>query len=314
MEVRSTPSSPKVEGQEIARFLIDHGELRSILSNLSHELCRPLVSLRAGFDLLLGDSPSNITPDQQGHLLTMVSLCDDLLRLTRSYLDYAGIVQGSRPLCFGSFTIGALIDEIDRQFAPVAQSRQLEWQSHSQAPEMIVITDASRCQQIFGNLVSNAIKYTPSGGHVRVSGKVESDSWTVVVADSGPGIPAEALDHVFEPFVRLDRDEHSNIEGSGLGLAICRELVAQMHGNISVDSMAGKGTSICVRFPINTPGTSQSGVLAENNVAARRDRTIIPSSDGPTIAANGGNHAPECVVRTGRTPTNHGRKLDPMAG
>ena len=81
---------------------------------------------RAGFDLLLGESPSTITHDQRGHLLTMVSLCDDLLRLTRSYLDYAGIVQGSRPLCLGSFTIGALIDEIDRQFAPIAAARRTQ--------------------------------------------------------------------------------------------------------------------------------------------------------------------------------------------
>jgi signal transduction histidine kinase len=281
MEVRSTPSSPRVAGQEIAQLLIDQGELRSILSNLSHELCRPLVSLRAGFDLLLGDSPSNITRDQQGHLLTMVSLCDDLLRLTRSYLDYAGIVQGSRPLCFGSFTVGALIDEIDRQFAPVAQSKQLVWESRARAPEMVVVTDASRCQQIFGNLVSNAIKYTPVGGQVRVTDKVDTDSWTVVVADSGPGIPAEALDRVFEPFFRLDRDEHSMIEGSGLGLAICRELVAQMHGEISVDSVAGKGTSICVRFPINAAGTTQSGHHAENGVAAGRDRSTSANAVGP---------------------------------
>ena len=82
--------------RRVAPLLIDQGELRSILSNLSHELCRPLASLRAGFDLLLGESPSSITPDQRGHLFTMVSLCDDLLRLTRSYLDYAAIVQGSR--------------------------------------------------------------------------------------------------------------------------------------------------------------------------------------------------------------------------
>jgi signal transduction histidine kinase len=285
MEVRSTPSSPKVEDQEIARFLIDQGELRSILCNLSHELCRPLVSLRAGFDLLLGDTPSNITPDQQGHLLTMVSLCDDLLRLTRSYLDYAGIVQGSRPLCFGSFTIGALIDEINRQFAPVAHGKQLLWESQAQAPEMVVVTDASRCQQIFGNLVSNAIKYTPVGGKVRVTGNVDTDSWTVVIADSGPGIPAEALERIFEPFFRLDRDEHSIIEGSGLGLAICRELVAQMQGDISVESVAGKGTSISVRFPMKTPGTSQSSSLAENGVAARPERRTNPSADGPTVPA-----------------------------
>src|SRR6202022_2960927 len=92
-----------------ARSLIANDELRIILSNLSHELCRPLISLRAGFDLLLGDAMCPISSDQRGHVHTMVNLCDDLLRLTRSYLDYAGLVQGTRPLCLGAFTIGALI-------------------------------------------------------------------------------------------------------------------------------------------------------------------------------------------------------------
>src|SRR5947208_9863602 len=95
------------------RSPIAHDEIRTILSNLSHELCRPLISLRAGFDLLLADSARPISREQRGHVQTMVVLCDDLLRLTRSYLDYAALIQGTRPLCYGSFTLGALIREID---------------------------------------------------------------------------------------------------------------------------------------------------------------------------------------------------------
>ena len=158
-----------------------------------------------------------MTQDQRGHLLTMVSLCDDLLRLTRSYLDYAAIVQGSRPLCLGSFTIGALIDELNRQFAPTASARRIKWESHVDSRESVVTTDASRCQQVFGNLVSNALKYTPAGGRVRMTGKVEADSWSVTITDSGPGIPAEAADRVFEPFFRLARDEHPASREAGWG-------------------------------------------------------------------------------------------------
>ncbi len=101
-------------------------------------------------------------------------------------------------------------------------------------PESLVVTDASRCQQILGNLVSNALKYTPIGGQVRVSGKAEADSWSVTVSDSGPGIPPDAIEMVFEPFFRLARDEHSGVEGNGLGLAICRELVTQLQGTITL--------------------------------------------------------------------------------
>src|SRR4051795_11340174 len=88
MDARIDPPVLPPRGPGPSRSLIDHIELRSLLSNLSHELCRPLISLRAGFDLLLADSARPISRDQRGHVQPMVVLCDDLLRLTRSYLDY----------------------------------------------------------------------------------------------------------------------------------------------------------------------------------------------------------------------------------
>jgi signal transduction histidine kinase len=251
MDARFDPSA--LPSQVSPRSLIDHAELRSLLSNLSHELCRPLISLRAGFDLLLADSTRPISRDQRGHVQTMVSLCDDLLRLTRSYLDYAGLIQGTRPLCYGTFTVGALVREIDRQFAPLAAARRIVWECTLEGADATVTTDASRCQQIFGNLVSNALKYTPEGGHVRVIARQEGGGWQVTVSDSGPGIPPDALSKVFEPFYRLARDERSGIEGSGLGLAICREMVDQMWGEIVLTSVVGQGTRVTVQLPGDAP-------------------------------------------------------------
>ena len=147
----------------------------------------------------------------------MVSLCDDLLRLTRGYLDYAAIVQGSRPLSLGSFTIGALVDEIARQFAPIALSRQIHLTSHAEVPESVVVTDASRCQQIFGNLVSNAHEIFTFRWRSAYRRQVGTDSWSLNVSDSGPGIPDDAVDKVFEPFFRLARDEYSGSRGMGWG-------------------------------------------------------------------------------------------------
>jgi signal transduction histidine kinase len=230
-------------------LLVDPSQLRTVLSNLSHELCRQLASLRAGFDLILSEAKSNIAEDQSAHLLKMVSLCDELLGFTRSSLDYAAIAHGTRPLCLGSFTIGALIQEIDRQYAPQAQSRRIQWKTQVANSDAMVLTDASRCQQILGNLVSNALKYTPPGGRVRVAAVVEYECWRLSVSDSGLGIPDSWHDKVFEPFVRLARDEKAGIEGSGLGLAICRELVGQLHGTIALESTEGMGTSLHVRFP-----------------------------------------------------------------
>jgi signal transduction histidine kinase len=180
----------------------------------------------------------------------MVGLCDDLLGLTRSYLDYAGLVHGARPLCYGTFTLGALIREIDRQFAPRAAERRIAWDCVLEGADVTVTTDASRCQHVFGNLVSNALNYTPEGGRARVAARRDGDYWSLIVSDTGPGIPADSLGKVFEPFFRLPRDERSGIEGNGLGLAICREMVGQMHGEIQLVSPLGEGTRALVRLPI----------------------------------------------------------------
>lgn len=244
-------SSTSSAGPLDARF--DRNQLHTLLCSLSHELCRPLASLRTGFDLLIADGPEAISPQQMGHVTTMMGLCDELLTLTRSYLDYAEVVRGARTPNLGTFSIGAIVGELDRQFGPVARSRGLGWKAVAVDPDAKVVTDASRCQQVFGNLVSNAIKYTPPGGTVAVSARADRDSWTLIVADDGPGVPAEAHERIFEPFFRLPRDEHSKIEGNGLGLSICRELTAQLHGGIVVQSEAGQGTSMTVVFPTQPP-------------------------------------------------------------
>src|SRR4051794_4157353 len=120
------------------RPAIDHVELRAILSNLSHELSRQLVSLRAGFDLLLGNAAWAASPEQRGHIETMSSSCDQLLPLTRSYLDYAGLVRGARPVHYGSFTISAMIGEIDRQYAPAAAARRIAWSCGREGADAVV--------------------------------------------------------------------------------------------------------------------------------------------------------------------------------
>ncbi|MBX6314201.1 MAG: HAMP domain-containing histidine kinase [Isosphaeraceae bacterium] len=256
MDARS--DLPHLPQPVATRSVVEQAELRALLSHLSHELCRPLIALRAGFDLLLGDTTSPVSPEQRGHLLTMVGLCDGLLALTRSYLDFAGLVQGSRPLHYGSYTLRALIGEIDRQFAPEAAARRIAWECRLDGSDATVTTDAERCQQVFGNLVSNALKYTPEGGRVRLVARREGPHWVVVISDTGPGIPPEARALVFEPFYRLPREERSGIEGNGLGLTICRELVQQMGGEIAISPKAGPGVQITVRLPVQGPGGRSS--------------------------------------------------------
>ncbi|MDG3005255.1 sensor histidine kinase [Paludisphaera mucosa] len=246
----------------------DQRELHKLLCSLSDELCRPLASLRTGFDLMLGDGPADFTGDQKGHVATMRSLCDDLLRLTRSYLDYAEVIRGGRSPSLGTFSIRALVYEIDRSFGAAARAKGLDWRAEAVDGDVLVATDATRCQQIFAALVSNAIKFTPAGGRVHVEGKADADSWSLIVSDDGPGVPADQQGRIFEPFYRLNRDEHSSAEGNGLGLSIGLELANQLHGRILLDSDEGRGAVVRVVFPRTPP--------APNSAAAGKTRADRP--------------------------------------
>jgi signal transduction histidine kinase len=249
----------------------DQQELHNLLCSLSDELCRPLASLRTGFDLLLGDGPAEFSAAQKGHVGTMRTLCDDLLRLTRSYLDYAEVIRGTRAPNLGTFSIRALVHEIDRTFGASARDKGLDWSAEAVDGDVLVVTDASRCQQIFAALVSNAVKFTPAGGRVRVEGKADDESWSLTVADDGPGVPPEQQERIFEPFYRLNRDEHSSTEGNGLGLSIGLELANQLQGRILLDSDEGRGVVVRVVFPrIPAPAPAPAPVAGSRRTGVDR--------------------------------------------
>jgi len=249
----------------------DPDDFRSVLSSLGHELCRPLISLRAGFDLLLSDPGRPIVHEQRGHVHTMAGLCDDMLRLTRSYLEYAGLVEGSVPLSVGEFTVGALVGEIDRRFGPVAAARGLRWSCVLDGPDAKVSTDAARCQQVFQNLVANALAHTTQGGSVGVAASCQGDAWQFQVCDDGPGIPADVVAGVFSPDNPLAHDGASNSEGKGLGLATCRVLVSQLGGEISLETEQQRGTRVTLTFPVDGRNrtVSANGRVNDAQKAAR---------------------------------------------
>ena len=229
-------------------------EPRALFRGLSHELCRPLISLRAGFDLLLAGAEGPISRDQTCHVQGLRGQCDELIRLTRTYLDHAGLVRSSEPIEWGTFRLGALLDEATRQFAVRVRSRGIDWQCRLEGEDDSVETDLGCFQQILGLLVENALVHTPAGGHVGIVARVGVDSWYVEVSDDGTGIPPERIEHVFEPLVRLDDGCHppsgsGGRRGLGMGLAICRELASRLGAEIRLRSSTEAGTSVSIEFP-----------------------------------------------------------------
>jgi signal transduction histidine kinase len=238
-----------------ADVLQNPGADRGLFSALSREICRPLISLCAGFDLLLAGCEGPVSPEQRDQVQSLRGHCDDLIRLTRSYLDHAAPPREPREPDWAPFRLGALLEESDRQFSGMAVQRGIAWSCRLEGEDGTVSTDLACFQRVLGRLVTNAMSHTPDGGRVDVSARIVGDDWTLTVADDGRGIPPEMFDHVFEPLVRVPSAVHKQGmgPGHGMGLPVCRELIDRLGGTIRLDSQPGRGTSASVRFPTRRP-------------------------------------------------------------
>src|SRR5262249_45914420 len=123
-----------------------------------------------------------------------------------------------------------------------------------------VVAEPNRLQQVLANLLSNARKYSPRGGPIRLSARVSNDQLAITIADSGVGIPPANLDRVFEKFFRVKSPQHREIRGTGLGLAICRQIVEAHGGRIWAESDGiGRGTRVTFTLPIVPKPTARRG-------------------------------------------------------
>jgi len=135
-------------------------------------------------------------------------------------------------------------------YAHQAEQKQINLSFKVEKGISNVFVDETRLMQVLGNLVSNAIRYTPEGGQINLSGHQHENGWVILkVSDTGSGIPAEALSHVFERFYRADASRTDSDGGSGLGLAIAKAIIEAHGGRIEVESEAGKGTAFTVYLP-----------------------------------------------------------------
>ncbi|HEX2779522.1 MAG TPA: ATP-binding protein, partial [Gemmatimonadaceae bacterium] len=139
---------------------------------------------------------------------------------------------------------------LDALIAPQVAAKSLQYECAPVDPSLVFKADEEKAQQILLNLLSNAIKFTPAGGSIRVSATGTGDDVHILVADTGPGIPADKHEKIFEPFVQLSRRAGLvGYEGTGLGLAISRDLARAMHGDLTVRSDAGQGATFDLRLP-----------------------------------------------------------------
>jgi signal transduction histidine kinase/HPt (histidine-containing phosphotransfer) domain-containing protein/ActR/RegA family two-component response regulator len=234
-----------IENADAAKRAEAGARAKSIfLATMSHEIRTPLNGIIGMVDIMRGTQMS----ESQREKLSVIGECSDtLLALIDDILDFSKLESGAVELEMLPFELGEVFASVAHVMG--ARARDKDITLHVEQPQARVTTDATRLRQILFNLVGNAVKFTDRGG-VRVSCRIEGDSLTVEVEDTGIGIPPEARDRLFQDFSQLDITINRRFGGTGLGLAICRRLIGAMGGEIGVEPREGGGTRFWFTLPV----------------------------------------------------------------
>ncbi|MBM3462719.1 MAG: PAS domain S-box protein [Armatimonadetes bacterium] len=219
----------------------------AFLSSMSHEVRTPLNAIVGFSDLLLAERDSMDPATMHGTIENVSVAASDLLKLADEMLDLARIEAGRLALHPEEF----LVADVIRNAISIVSHQALRKEVRLVGPialEGDMVADPARVRQILFNLLTNAIKFSPVGGEVRIDVERASDAIVLAVGDLDPGIPAEDIERIFQPFEQVNVGGRAR-EGTGLGLAIVRELVHAHGGRIHVSSALGQGSRFVVTLP-----------------------------------------------------------------
>lgn len=250
-----------------------------MMLTISHDIRAPLSSIIGFIDLLLKRHPDE---RQQYYLENMSGSAGHILSLVNDLLDFHRLESGKMEIQRVPFSVSALFNEIYTSFRPIAESKGLMFVLNLKEERMenLYTGDPIRIRQVVGNLLSNAIKFTHEGRVVMVvslSGIIDNSvRLHVLVSDSGPGIPPEEQEKIFGEFTRLSATEKA--EGFGLGLSITRKMTILMGGNLSLESVVGKGCDFTVELPLTLADVQVLPSAADKAETTEMTKAELPAS------------------------------------
>ena len=249
------------------------------VSTVSHELRTPLTSIRGSLGLVLSTANGELGAKATRLLKIASQNTDRLIRLINDILDVEKIEAGHVALKVGPAELRAVIRTTLTGMEGYATEAGVSLLLAPGAP-VVAMVDPDRLVQVFTNLVSNAIKFSPAGSAVRLAIETGEDAVRITVRDQGPGIPAEFRNKIFGKFQQADLSDAKAKNGTGLGLAIARSIVVMHHGDIGFESTPGGGTTFIVTLPWSAPPaaarrTPGGGGALVTESAARRSRPTI---------------------------------------
>ena len=253
-----------VELEKTNEDLVQANQAKSeFLSIVSHELRTPLTSIKS-FATILTDELND--PDAKRYLHLINEETDRLNRLINDILDLQKIDAGRMVWRDEKVNLVDIARAAVESFSGAYQAKQLALEYHAADQNLLAIVDSDKMRQILANLLSNALKFTPTGKvEVRITRIWDSRSnlpfLQIAVADSGPGLATSQLNHIFEQFYQVENDQSRKIQGTGLGLAICKQIIDHYNGRIWAESEIGKGTTIFFILPDASNASKKLGEI-----------------------------------------------------
>ena len=224
------------------------------VSSVSHELGTPLTAIKGSVDNMLDGVIGELNEKQIAYLTRIKSNADRLARLINDLLDLSRIEAGKIDLRPTNLSLVTLIKEVAESLRPVAAEKLISLDIASRDPAVMAWADRDKVTQVLMNLIGNALKFTPPHGKVTIAVGRNGDQWVrVSVADTGPGIPTEEINKIFDKFYQIAQSGRQKTKGTGLGLTICKDLVEMQGGKIWVESESGKGSTFAFTLPAEHP-------------------------------------------------------------
>ncbi len=290
----------RVESETRAHQLGQASRYKSeFLANMSHELRTPLNSLLILSRTLADNREATLTPDQVESAQVIYDSGSQLLRLINDILDLSKIESGRVELTVETVAPTALIEPIERRLRPMAEAKGLglTLELAPTLPERIS-TDIGKFEQIAANLISNAVKFTETGGITIRFAPARQGALTLTITDTGIGIPDDKREHIFLPFEQVDGTTSRRYGGTGLGLAISQKLARLLGGDITVASRPGEGSTFTLTIPAQSSqqGRPVAAALVPAPAATGMPATVVapvalaagrPLGDDPATLAAG---------------------------
>jgi len=226
-------------------------ELQDVTNNIAHDLRSPLTRIRGLAEMTLTGEQS--IEDYRGMSGAVIEECDSLVSMINTMLEIAETDAGVKPLNKETLDIKSIISDVVELYSPVAEDKKIKVSLKNGESHLLISGDRSRLQRAFANLLDNALKFTQPGGWVVLEAKKQGERICITIADSGPGISATDLPHIYERFYRADRSRST--PGTGLGLSLVQSIILAHNGKIDITSEENAGTQVTIWIDINSTVT-----------------------------------------------------------